>query len=132
MGKARFDFSEHRFMIISNGDRQSAISADYLFQQMDRRNMDKQDLELLRSDANSSSFGGSIIYVELVPDLEPDYRIVNEKGRLSIFGKDTATLRWLSYQLIELMAGVHDMVADDLPPCYVNFDTGEFRFAFDP
>jgi hypothetical protein len=28
------------------------------------------------------------------------------------------------------MAGVHDMVADDLPPCYVNFDTGEFRFAF--
>ncbi|MFD2555195.1 DUF4838 domain-containing protein [Sphingobacterium tabacisoli] len=129
--KARtFDFATPRLLILSNGDKESIQAADYLFQHLDKRNTEKAVLQIKRSDTVVEGFEGGIVYVEIVEDLGNDYEIINEEGRLSLFGRDRAILRWLSYMLIDRLGDYHRLKVADIPPGYLDFKTGKVDFAF--
>lgn len=125
-----FDFATQQLLIISNGDKESARAADYLFRHLDKRNSERTIFQVDRSDVYSKEFKGGIVYVEIVGDLESDYEIVNEYGRLSLFGRDPGILRWLSYMLIDRLGDCHKLDRDDIPPNYLEFKTRKGYFAF--
>lgn len=125
-----FDFATSQLLILSNGDKESVQAADYLFRHLDKRNTDRAGFSVHRSDTPFEEFKGGIIYVEIVEDLESDYEIVNEDGRLSLFGRNRAVLRWLSYMLIDRLGDYHRLDIADIPPSYIDFKTGKVDFAF--
>lgn len=125
-----FDFSSPCVFIVSNGDKQSAAAADYLFNHLNRKNINKDAFTVLRSDDPNFDIEGVTLYLEVVPDLEYDYEIINRKEQLSLFGKDRATLRWLSYMLIDHLSNFHQLDVADLPPNYLEFNTSKVNFAF--
>ena len=127
---ATFDFATSQLLILSNGDKESAQAADYLFGHLDKRNTDRSKFRIQRSDTNLEEFRGGIVYVEIVEDLESDYEIINEEGRLSLFGRNRAVLRWLSYMLIDRLGDYHRLDIADIPPSYIDFKTGKVDFAF--
>ncbi len=124
-----FDFSAQRILIISNGDKESVEAADYLYRHLDKRNRDKGQFQITRSDVASDGFTGAILYVEVVTDLSSDYEIKNEGGQLSLFGKNRSTLRWLAYMLIDKLADYHNLDVADIPPYYLDFVTSKRDFA---
>ena len=95
-----FDFSNNRLLIASNGDKSSTELADYFYQHLNKRINKQSEFSLKRTDDLQKLEPENILYFELVPDLEADYEIINESGKLSVFGKTKATMRWLSYALI--------------------------------
>lgn len=125
-----FNFLDNKLLILSNGDAASLEAAKYFFYHVDKRNLNKNKFEIVYAEEQKSNFVGSKIYVEIVPDLDCDYEIVNEKGQLSLFGKDRAVLRWLSYMLIDYMASYHQLEVSDLVPNYLDFKTCKESFAF--
>ncbi len=125
-----FDFSVPNVIIVSNGDKQSAKSADYFFNHLSKRNRDTNSFRISRSDESLKSYDGNIIYFEIVPDLQFDYEVINKKGELSLFAKDVTTLKWLSYMLIDRLAADHDLQVSDLPPSYLDFKSQKVNFAF--
>lgn len=129
--ESSFDFSKRNFLIISNGDEQSADAADYLYYHLSKRITNGKDFHLRRSDDPITGFGGDTIYIEVVPDLAADYELKNEKHTLSVFAKDKATIVWLTYMLIDKIAQFHEHIdVSDLAPNYINFQSGVGRFAF--
>lgn len=125
-----FDFSDNKLLVLSNGDAASLEAAKYFFYHLDKRNLNKEKLAIAYTEQEDSSFERSKIYIEIVPDLDCDYEIINAKGQLSIYGKDRAVLRWISYMLIDYMAIYHQLDVSDLVPNYVDFKTGKVNFAF--
>ncbi len=132
-GKPAFDFSKHDFLISSNGDKWSADAADYLYNHLLKRVQKDGTFQITRSDDTNREYKGETVYLEIVPDLADDYEIKNEEGRLSIFGKDKATMVWLSYMLIDRMAAFHNHIdVSDLAPGYIDFqsDVGKFTMRY--
>jgi len=125
-----FDFGVEKILILSNGDKESAVAADYLYKHVEKRNLNKKKFEVRRSDLAEVRNNEGTIYIEIVPDLEFDYEIVNEGGKLSIFAKDKSTLKWLSYMLIEYLGNYHQLDRAGLPPNYIDFNTSKVKFAF--
>jgi len=125
-----FDFANKRMQIVSNGDKNSATSADYFYNHLNKRLKHNADLQVFRTDQITTNNTGITIYMEIVSDLNCDYEIVNTTNRLSIFAKNTAVLKWLSYMLIDKLSSYHDVYVEDLFPNYVDFSSGQFTFAF--
>ncbi|KKO89236.1 hypothetical protein AAW12_24315 [Sphingobacterium sp. Ag1] len=126
----QFDFAQRRLLITSNGDKESSTSADYLYQHIFQRRKADQGFEILRSDSVQAGFIGGIIYLEIVPDLKYDYVIENGENRISIYGRDKVTLKWLSYMLIDHFAKFQSLDVSDLPPAYIDFSDKKGVFAF--
>lgn len=124
-----FDFAAQRLLVLSNGDKESVQAADYLFQHLQKRNTAQTVFQVKRSDSLIESLKGVVIYIEVVEDLQSDYEIVNEYGRLSLFGKNRSILRWLTYMLIDKLGEYHTLDIADVPPGYLEFKTGKADFA---
>lgn len=125
-----FDFSQHRFVIVSNGDVLSAAAADYLYRHFSKRIGQEKTLQIRRADEEVDSFQGGVVYVEIVPDLLHDYQIKNEKAILSLFARDRKTMIWLSYMLIDYIGRFHQgMEVADLFPAYLDFASRVGSFA---
>lgn len=125
-----FDFSKRRFLITSNGDKQSAEEADYLYSHLLKRTRGSERFQLTRSDEIPQERREAIIYLEIVLDLASDYEIKNEENRLSIFAREKTTMTWLIYMLIDRLASFHsDIDVSDLAPGYLQFQSGIGKFA---
>mgnify|MGYP002344524670 CR=1 FL=1 len=126
------DFSRDEFLITSNGDEESTVAADYLYQHMSGRAGAAKSLNLIRSDENLSNYHGERIYLEVVPEMDHDFEIKNGVHSLAIFGKDRSVLRWLSYMLIDHISKFQPLEVADLPPAYIDFEdrTGSFAFRY--
>lgn len=125
-----FNFGAQRIYILSNGDTESEAAADYLYNHLNKRNVNKNTFDIRRSNDEDFATMSSTVYLEVVPDLKYDYEIVNTKDQLTIFGKDKAILRWLSYMLIDHWSEYHQLEVSDLPPNYVDFNSSQVNFAF--
>lgn len=123
-----FDFKGPKFVIVSNGDKFSAKAADYFFNHIQNRILDKGSVQFIRTDERVD-YPDGVIYFELVPDLDADYEIFNEEGKLSIFAKDNKSLNWLSYMLINKLAEHHKIDVHDLPPNFLTFETGKYNYS---
>lgn len=123
-----FNFSKDHFLIASNGDKESAEAADYFYRHLVKRRKKQNTVTFQRSDTQNNASTGNMIYFEVVPDLKYDYEIVNEKGKLSFFAKERATLRWLSYLLIDKLGHDHHLDVMDLPPNYMDFKSRKANF----
>jgi len=123
-----FDFASPELVIASNGDRKSSEAADYLYHHLKKRVQNETAFHLQRSDQMEDQHG-STLYLELVPDLTFDYEIRNEKRRLAIFGREQATLRWISYLLIDHLSNFHELDVADLPPNYLKFESQKALFS---
>lgn len=125
-----FDFSVSKYCIVSNGDKESAEVADYLYMHLSKRIHMKNDLQVRRSDNSDLSRVENVIYMELVPDLLYDYEVRNEAHKLSLFVREKSTAKWLTYMLIDRLASFHRSVkVTDLPPSYIDFSTDTVRFS---
>lgn len=125
-----FDFSAPKILVISNGDSESTIAADYFYFHLNKRNLDEDAFVVSRSDQQSLHSTGHKIYLEIVHDLKYDYEIVNQADQLSIFAKDKAISTWLSYMLIDHLSSFHNLEVSDLPPNYIDFTTAQVDIAF--
>lgn len=123
-----FDFASAQLVIASNGDRRSSEAADYLYHHLKKRVRNETVFHLERSDQMKDQHVNTL-YLELVPDLTFDYEIRNEEGRLAIFGREQATLRWISYLLIDHLSNFHELDVADLPPNYLNFESQKAHFS---
>lgn len=124
------DFAKSNLIIASNGDKESIVVADYFYKHLNSRNKNKASFRLTRSDAINGTSKGNIVYFELVPDLDSDYEFINEGNKLSVFARNRHTFRWLSYMLIDHIAGFHTIEVADLPPHYIDFQSGKNNFTF--
>ncbi|WP_170114486.1 DUF4838 domain-containing protein [Sphingobacterium faecium] len=123
-----FDFSSKYLLIASNGDKRSMEAADYFYHHLLKRKFAHDELMVHRSDERQGQESHVIIYFEVVPDLESDYEIINETGRLALFAKHRSTLRWLSYLLLEKLGQDDRLDIADLPPNYLDFKSRKSNF----
>lgn len=128
-GQQGFDFGAAAYRIVSNGDKQSAAMADYLYLHLSKRLKQEGALQLVRSDTAGPLAAGNTLYVELVPDLKFNYEIRNEAQQLSLYIKDKSTAKWMIYMLIDHLGSYHpEMDVADLPPSYIDFSSASVRF----
>lgn len=123
-----FKFESPQLTIASNGDKSSRNAADYLYYHLKKRIQNRTAFQVKRSDQINLQ-GANTVYLELVSDLDSDYEIRNEKDRLSIFGREYATLCWISYLLIDHFSNFHQLDVADLPPNYLNFNSHKGHFS---
>jgi hypothetical protein len=123
-----FNFESSQLTIASNGDKSSHKAADYLYDHLKKRILNSTAFQVKRSDQINDQ-GTSTVYLELVPDLDSDYEIRNEPDRLSVFGREYATLCWISYLLIDHLSNFQQLDVADLPPNYLNFKSHKGHFS---
>ncbi|UZJ65655.1 DUF4838 domain-containing protein [Sphingobacterium sp. KU25419] len=125
-----FDFGVADYHIVSNGDKESAEMADYLYLHLSKRlKKEKPLLQFVRSESVNQQGKENTIYVELVPDLKFDYKISNEAQKLSLYIKDKSTAKWIIYMLIDHLGQHHQaLIVSDLPPAYIDFSSAAVKF----
>lgn len=119
------------WIIASNGDRNSVLAADYLYQQLKTRQRGEGSINYDRNDTHADQSSDNHIYVEVVPNERPYYEVQKDGRNIRLFTSDIRLMRWLSYQLIDYLAGQgHPLAVTDLPPAYITFRSEKKEIAF--
>lgn len=106
-------------------EEKNSVESDYLYHHLHKRS-NASDLVLLKEKTKSEHRNQRAKHIYLVIDTEikEDYCIKHKGILLTIKVKNTATMTWVVYQLIEAIAQVDSRLsASDLTPAVLDFET---------
>lgn len=108
------------------------VEAGYLYYHLKKRTLNSTNLVLQATDQseNVSPLAKRITLV-IDPLLEQDYCIKNSGAALDVQVRDTRTMKWLVYQLIDAISKEDNRFdTSDLPPAILAFETGCYTHDF--